>query len=171
MIEEYSQGWPMKYRQECYFLKSKLGNLVLDIQHIGSTAIPGMRAKPIIDIMIAVKYLDDAAPIHPILKELGYSYKPELSSTERLFFRKGNPVEFHLSITQPGDTPYWKNQILFRDYLISHPETGAEYEMIKLEAIKQLPDKDLDDLSLSMGYSEKKGPFIKKVIEIARKER
>ena len=170
MIEAYSSGWPIKFRQERSFLKAKLGDLVLDIQHIGSTSVPGLRSKPIIDIMVAVKSLDEAGPLHPLLEELGYSYKPELSSTERLFFRKGNPVEFHISIAQPGHTPYWENQILFRDFLISHPETAAEYEMIKLEAIKDLSEEDLKDLSRSRAYSDQKGPFIQKVLQLAREE-
>lgn len=148
MIEPHSSSWPIKYAKEYHLLKSNLGDLVSDIQHIGSTAIPGMRAKPIIDIMVAGKSLDDVGPLHPILQKLGYVYKPDMSSTERLFFRKGDPVKFHLSITERDRTSYWERQILFRDFLIAHPEYAEEYEHIKMEAVKGLPAADLEDLSV-----------------------
>lgn len=170
MIETYSPSWLTKYSEESRLMKSKLGDLIFDIQHIGSTAIPGIKAKPIIDIMVAVKSLKDSQALFPILEKLGYSYKPELSSTERFFFRKGDPVEFHLSIAEPGHTLYWENQILFRNFLIEHPEYAKEYEMIKVNAVENLPGKDLLDLSRSQTYSDKKGPCIRKILELAKKE-
>ena len=170
-IEAHSSGWLIKYNKEYHLLKSQLGNLVNEIQHIGSTAIPNMRAKPIIDIMMGVKSLDEAGPIHHILEQLGYIYKPDMSSTERLFFRKGNPVEFHLSIVQPDHTSFWERQILFRDFLINNPEYADEYEKIKIEAIKETPESELHDLSRSKFYSSKKGPFIEKILKLAQEKK
>lgn len=167
MIQPYSQEWPRKFAKERNLIETHLGNAIFDIQHIGSTSIPGLSAKPIIDIMVAVKSLGEAGALHLALAELGYEYKPDMSSTERQFFRKGDPVEFHLSVAQPDHTPFWHRQIFFREYLIEHPEYAREYEKIKQEAIAEVPESDLRDLSRSKGYSEKKGPFIQKVLTLA----
>jgi GrpB-like predicted nucleotidyltransferase (UPF0157 family) len=166
-MEPYNSSWPIKYNKEYHSLKSKLGKHILDIQHIGSTAIPSMKAKPIIDIMISVKSLDNAAPIHSILEELGYMYRPEMSSTERLFFRKGNPVEFHVSITEPDNTPYWNRQIMFRDFIIKYPEYIDEYEKVKMKAIEGLSKNELKDLSLSEKYNSGKDQFVEKILKLA----
>ena len=160
MTEAYSSSWPIKYDREYHLLKSKLGDRVLDIQHIGSTAIPEMRAKPIIDIMVAVKSLDDVGPLHPILEEIGYKYEPDMSSTERLFFQKGNPIEFHLSIAQPDHTSYWERQILFRDYLRTHPEARSEYELIKKEGLATDPTG-------GQAYINRKSDFIERILNQA----
>jgi GrpB-like predicted nucleotidyltransferase (UPF0157 family) len=160
MIEQYSSSWPIKYNKEYHILKSELGNLVTNIQHIGSTAIPEMRAKPIIDIMVAVKSLDDAGPLHPILEKLSYKYEPDMSSTERLFFRKGDPVEFHLSVAQPDHTSYWERQILFRDYLREHPEAREEYELIKKEGLRVDP-------TCSTEYIANKSEFVGRILRLA----
>jgi GrpB-like predicted nucleotidyltransferase (UPF0157 family) len=171
MLEKYSKEWPDKYAAERDLLSSHLGNASLDIQHIGSTAVPGLTSKPIIDTMIAIPSIGEAGSLVPVLENIGYVHKPEMSSTERLFFRKGDPVEYHLSLTQPDHTSYWERQILFRDYLIAHPEYAREYESIKQEALNELQEVDLADLSRSKAYSEKKGPFIQKVLELARADK
>jgi GrpB-like predicted nucleotidyltransferase (UPF0157 family) len=171
MIEKYSSNWPEKYSNEKELLKLKLGDLIYEIEHIGSTAIPGISAKPIIDIMAAVKSLPDAEKFIPLLEELGYEYKPDMSSTERMFFRKGDPIEFHLSIAQPDHTTYWERQKLFRDFLINHSEYAEEYEKIKLGAISDIPESETQDLSRSKIYNEKKGPFVQKIIQLAIQEK
>ena len=169
MIEKYSETWSAKFLAERDLIKSRLGDTALDIQHIGSTAVPGLTAKPIIDTMVAVPSVKDTEVFVPLLESIGYNHKPDMSSTERLFFRKGDPVEYHLSVGQPDHTSYWERQILFRDYLIAHPECAREYESIKQEAINELEEGELVDLSQSKTYNEKKGPFIQKILELARR--
>ena len=170
MLEEYSLKWVEKYNKEEEIIKNALGSEILDIQHIGSTSIPGLSAKPIIDMAILVSSIENIPHFTDLLEKIGYKYKPELSSVERIFLRKGDPVEYHLSISCPLHT-YWERQILFRDYLKTHKEFMKEYEDLKKEAIKEVSGDDLKDLSLSKIYSAKKGPFIEKILKLAREKK
>jgi len=167
MLEKYSVKWMEKYNKEAEVIKRIIGPDIIDIQHIGSTAIPGLSAKPIIDIAVLVSSIKDFSHFVEPLKKIGYSYKQDMSSAERIFLRKGDPVEYHISIACPLHT-YWERQILFRDYLKSHENFLKEYERLKIETINDIPKEELKDLSRSKIYSSKKGPFIEKVLKLAR---
>jgi GrpB-like predicted nucleotidyltransferase (UPF0157 family) len=167
LLQKYQPAWKNKFNLESTEIIKKLGNLIIDIQHIGSTSVPGMMAKPIIDIGVLVNSTDDIFTFVNKLKSIGYSYKPEISSNERIFFRKGDPVQYHLSITSPIHT-FWSRQILFRDYLISHHEFIQEYNNLKLKNIKMTPEEDFADLSLSETYNKGKGEFVAKILELAK---
>jgi GrpB-like predicted nucleotidyltransferase (UPF0157 family) len=169
MLEEYSRDWIEKYNKESELIKKTLGFEITDIQHIGSTSIPELSAKPIIDIAVLVSSIENISHFTEPLEKIGYKYKPDMSSVERIFLRKGEPVEYHLSIACPLHT-FWERQILFRDYLISHPKYIKEYGSLKKETIKKLPEIELKDLSRSKEYSIKKGPFIEKILKLAREE-
>lgn len=168
-MENYSKEWIQKYNKEAETIKHVLGIEIIDIQHIGSTSIPGLSAKPIIDIAVLVRSINDIAHFVLRLEKIGYNYKPDMSSVERIFLRKGDPVEYHLSIACPLHT-YWERQILFRDYLISHKDAMEEYDKLKREAIKEVSGEDIKDLSLSKIYSSKKGPFIQNILKLAKEE-
>lgn len=144
-----------------------LGEKAEDIQHIGSTSIPGMVAKPIIDIAVLADSIDNVDFFTSRLEKLGYLNKnPEASSVERIFLRKGNPVEYHLSITSPKYT-FWNRQIIFRDYLKKHPEYVNEYNSLKLKNIKLTPKEDLADLSFSETYNQGKTELVAKILKLA----
>jgi GrpB-like predicted nucleotidyltransferase (UPF0157 family) len=164
MILRYSNEWPQKYQNESDLIKQIFESDIIDIQHIGSTAVPGLTSKPIIDIAVMVDSIEDRDYFLSKLKEIDYEYKEELSSPERAFFRKGSPVEYHLSITSSRYS-FWERQIEFRDFLISKPDYRDEYGKIKTEAVDGLGQKDMNDLSLSDSYNLKKGPFIESVLK------
>ncbi len=168
-IENYSSEWPKKYEIEAEKIRTILGDDVKDIQHIGSTSIPGMIAKPLIDIGVLVDSIDDINSFVEKLEPLGYSYKPDMSSVERIFLRKGNPVEYHLSIACPKHT-FWKRQMIFRDYLRKHPELIEEYNQLKSKNIEITPAEDFFDLSRSKVYKQGKGDFVEKVLKLAEAE-
>ncbi len=147
-LQQYSENWPEKFKLEAEKIKAILGDTVKDIQHIGSTSIPGTVAKPIIDIGILVDSINDISYFIDKVKSLEYVYKPDMSSVERIFLRKGDPVEYHLSITCPKHT-FWERQILFRDYLRKHPDIVEDYNFLKLKNIKVIPKEDFIDLSRS----------------------
>jgi GrpB-like predicted nucleotidyltransferase (UPF0157 family) len=142
-------------------LLKHLGNL--DVHHIGSTSIPGLSAKSIIDIAVLIPSLEDAQKYLSPLAELGYEYKPAQSSQERYFFVKANPVQFHLSLAQSEKFSYWKRQILFLDYLREHPDTLRQYEELKKDLIKKFPDAGPQ-------YTEGKSEFIQNILLLAEKE-
>jgi len=131
----HSSEWRGMYETEVLSLKGIFGSTLLDIQHIGSTAVSDLLAKPIIDIAILIESYKDADMFVRPLEKLGYVYKPDMSSMERHFFQEGNPIQFHLSIAYKDRGGYWDRQILFRDYLVNHEEARREYESLKAKGI------------------------------------
>ncbi len=168
-IEHYSSEWAKKYESEAEKIRAVLGSEVKNIQHIGSTSIPGVVAKPLIDIGVLVDSIYDVGSFVKKLEPLGYSYKPDMTSVERIFLRKSNPVEYHLSIACPKHT-FWKRQMSFRDYLRKHPELVEEYNQLKLKNVEITPKEDFSDLSISKVYNQGKGDFVNKVLSLAEAE-
>lgn len=165
-ITEYQTEWPEKFRTESEKIKVSLGGLIKNIQHIGSTSIPGMHAKPLIDIAVLVDSIEDIPLFTKKLESIGYTYRPDMSSPKRIFLRKGIPLEYHLSITSPK-YQYWGKQIAFRDYLRNHKEFVDEYNSLKLKNLSVTPSEDLADLSWSMPYNSGKGEFVEKILNLA----
>lgn len=164
-IENYLSEWSTKYELEAEKIRAILGDDVKDVQHIGSTAIPGIIGKPLIDIGVLLDSIDDIDSFVKKLEPLGYAYKPDMSSAERCFLRKGNPVEYHVSVTCPKYA-FWERQISFRDYLREHPELIEEYNQLKSRNIKITPDEDFSDLSKSKTYNQGKGEFVEKILKL-----
>ncbi len=120
-----------------------------------------MPAKPIIDIAVLIKTSQDVKKFILPLQELGYTYYPKSSSTERHFFRKGDPVEFHLSLAYQDRGSFWQRQIAFRDYLRSHPEAVTEYVKLKQELLEKDPTGGTQ-------YLAGKTHFVEKILEQAK---
>ena len=135
-LSPYESGWQLLFLEERDRLEARVGEYVLDIQHIGSTSIPGMPAKPILDIGIAVTDFEEAVRCIKPLENLGYTYKGENGIPRRHYFVKGTPRTHHLHMVEI-ESEAWKNHLLFRDYLIKHPETAREYATLKQELAKQ----------------------------------
>lgn len=150
----YNPQWTTDYLHEEAILKKIFGDALIDIQHVGSTSIPGMNAKPLIDIAVALPSLDTVNQFIPALVDAGYEHMPERITSDRAFFPKGPREQrtHHLSII-PAGTPEWKNHIGFRDYLRSHPEAVDEYNKLKA----QLAEKFADD---RYAYTAAKSDFI-----------
>ncbi len=127
----HSDEWKLLFEKESILIKEVFETQLIEIQHIGSTSVPDLISKPIIDIAVQIEKHTDADKFIEPLQALGYIYKLDLSSTERHFFQKGNPVQFHLSISYLDRGGYWRRQIAFRDYLAGHAEARREYEQIK----------------------------------------
>ncbi|MDO8522981.1 MAG: GrpB family protein [bacterium] len=156
-LEPYSKNWQILYKIESEKIREVLVGAVTDIQHIGSTSIPNMKAKPIIDIAAMVDSFDKIEDLIQRLSDIGYVYYQQKSSSERYFFEKNDA--YHLSITIPT-VSFRRRQILFRDYLIEHPEIAKEYEILK----ESLLNKSVDGTS---GYIEGKTEFVNKVLKLA----
>lgn len=167
---KYQNSWIEKFQLEEKKIKEVLNKSIKEIQHIGSTSIPGMMAKPIIDIGVLVDSIEDIAFFVEKLKSIEYLYDPAMSSVERIFLRKGNPIKYHLSIACPKHS-FWERNVVFRDYLRNHPELIQEYIQLKLDNIAITPEIDFRDLSKSQIYNNGKGEFVQKVLDLAKKER
>src|SRR6185436_686081 len=118
-----------------------LGKTVLGLEHIGSTAIPGLTAKPIVDMLMAVQSLDEIKKIKRTLEKMGYEYRPEAGNKDQVLFAKG-PHEnrtHYLHITTLN-SPTWKQDLAFRDYLRNHQESCRAYEQLKIELAEEHAD-------------------------------
>ncbi|NJD59273.1 MAG: GrpB family protein [Anaerolineae bacterium] len=122
----YTTEWVQLFEVEKIALQQVVEGYILDIQHVGSTAIPGMLAKPIIDNAIAVTDFEQARVCIPLIDGLGYDYSGEQSIPRRHMFAKGNPRTFHVHILEKKSLE-WQNHLLFRDYLCQHPDATREY--------------------------------------------
>ena len=131
-IDVHDPDWPARYEQERAALEEVLGESITGgIHHVGSTAVPGLDAKPIIDILVGVKDLQSArAYIEPLAK-LDYMYAP-YRTEEMVWFCKPHPARrtHHLHLVQTG-SPRFQAELAFRDYLRSNPEAAGEYASLK----------------------------------------
>lgn len=159
----YDPKWKRLFEAEKASLQGVLGTKILDIRHIGSTSIPGMPAKPIIDIAIAVTDFEEAKGCIRLIEGLGYEYRGEFGMPRRHYFVKGEPRLFHVHMSEI-DSLEWQNTILFRDYLCTHEKAAREYAELKTQlALKYPRDRD--------AYLEGKTAFVEGVIRMAREER
>jgi len=161
-ILNYNPVWPARFAKEKASLLEAIGHWVMVIEHIGSTAVPGLGAKPIIDIMVGVHRLADARYCIAPLAAIGYEYVPQFEDEmpERRYFRKGSQTRhFHLHMVERG-SEFWQRHLAFRDYLCAHPEVVREYEALK----RRLASRYGTDRE---GYTEAKTKFIRLIEEIA----
>ncbi|NHJ04763.1 MAG: GrpB family protein [Candidatus Heimdallarchaeota archaeon] len=168
IIVEYNPKWKSIFESEKEILLDSIGEYIQQIEHIGSTAITGLAAKPIIDILVGVETITKAEKCIPILEELNYQYVPEFEAElpERRYFRKPprgfGKRKFHLHMVETTSY-FWKRQLLFREYLSTHSQTRDEYTQLK----KDLSVKYRND---RVAYTNSKTDFILKILEKAQKE-
>jgi len=169
-VVPYDPLWPRLFREEKEHLLSCLPrDLVKRIEHFGSTAVPGLPAKPIVDILVEVTDLDETKRrIVPILEAQGYDYfwRPAWGDDVPPFYawfikrdRNGNRTH-HIHIVE-GHFEHW-DRLLFRDYLIEHPEVAKEYGTLKLE-FSQVHQND------RVAYTKAKTDFILRITETPKK--
>ena len=160
-IVNYDLQWPTLYEKEKALIQKAIGNITVRIEHIGSTAVPGLGSKPIIDIMAAVNTLSDAEQCIEPLQSIGYEYVPEYEASipERRYFHKGHPPKeqhYHLHMVELT-SDFWKKHLLFRDYLRTHPKIAQKYHQLKKRlALKYGSNRE--------GYTEAKTSFIKSIV-------
>lgn len=161
-LEKYSPEWKMLYEKEEKLLRDSVGEYIIDIQHIGSTSIPDIVAKPIIDIGIAIANFEEWQRLIEPIQNLGYKYKGENGIPRRHYFVKGDPRTHHLHILEINSDE-WKKHITFRDSLRKNKELADEYTRIKTE----LAEKFRND---RLAYTEGKTDFVQYVLELNLKE-
>ena len=160
----YDPEWVEDYKKEEKILRELIGDYVLDIQHVGSTSIPGLSAKPILDVAVAVKDENTLQKLIPILTDAGYDVKDSISDLGEVLARKGLPENrTHYIHIEVAGSEFWNNHILFRDYLIKHSDYVREYERLKTEVFEQYKNE-------RKKYTLAKNEFISKVIEMAKLE-
>ena len=126
------EAWAAAFEEEAQALAEALGDAALDIQHVGSTAVPGLIAKPILDLILAVSDLDAASEMMPALASCGWNYRPSGDTEGRRYFVKGPPALRigHLSLVV-SNSPAWNAQVRFRDLLRQRTDVVARYASLK----------------------------------------
>ena len=135
-LAAWSGRWSAAYAGEAKRLHSALRPLVVDMQHVGSTAVKGMPSKPVIDIAIAVESVESVSDRVGALGRLGYRYLGEHGLPRRHYFEKGTPTLFHLHVLEYSD-PRWADLILFRDRLRANARLAEEYATLKRSLARQ----------------------------------
>ena len=134
-IAPYNPEWINLYKSEAELLVKTCGQYFITIEHAGSTSVPGLAAKPVVDIYIGVKSLADADKMIPFLTELGYNYIKEFEKELpfRRYFRKNvNGVRTYNIHVTPASHPFRRDDLMFRDYLTINENAKKEYEKLKI---------------------------------------
>jgi GrpB-like predicted nucleotidyltransferase (UPF0157 family) len=165
-IVPYDRTWPSLFEAEAACIREAMKGLALRIEHVGSTAVPGLAAKPVIDIQVSVATLEPLGLHAESLAQLGYTHIP-LGPFDAVypFFQK--PVEWpsthHIHLCVLGEEQE-RRHLAFRDYLRSHPAVAAEYAELKRGLAAA---NDGATLESREKYSLSKSPFVTSVLERA----
>jgi len=156
-VVPHSPGWAAGFRSESERLRAALGEEVVAVHHVGSTAIPGISAKPIIDILLAVREVERLDDLGPEMAALGYEARGEFGIPGRRFFVKSaGPRRTHHVHAFATGSPGLERHLAFRDYMISHPENASAYGRLKEGLAQEFPT-DIE------AYMDGKDAFIKEM--------
>ncbi len=158
VIDPYSPEWAIEFKKEKRALETLLKGHILAIEHIGRTSIPELSAKPIIDIAVAVQTKDRLYDLIPILSKNGYDVMDSIETKGEVLARKGPPeCRTHYIHIEVIESTFWRNHILFRDYLLAHPESVKQYELLKKDISKKYKDE-------RKKYTAAKNEFIQDIL-------
>ena len=164
-IVDYDQRWPQLFRHEKAIIVGLLDIGSNRVEHIGSTAVLGLGAKPIIDLMLGVSTVPELDGLEPYLEPLqgiGYEHRGIETVPGTVYLRKAHPRRYNLHVTKYGGY-FWVGHLLFRDYLRCHEDVAQRYEDLKRKLIASLaPEPD------RTAYNDGKATFIQNVLEQAR---
>ncbi len=157
-LSEYSSEWPSMFQEERNRLLELVGAYNFGrIEHVGSTAIEGLIAKPVIDIMFGIKSLEDARPAIEVLVKNGYCYFPYKGDVMHWFCKPSDEVRTHHLHLVPFQSPLWSERIKFRNALRESSELADQYAQLKIGLAKRYK-KDREK------YTSEKWSFIKRVL-------
>lgn len=165
-IDDYDPRWPVMFAAEAALLRRCLGDHVVAIEHVGSTAVPGLAAKPIIDILAGVRDYQRFESLVRRLEGADYVYTPEAETDDpdRRVFRKGpsDPTRLrthHVHVTEVSGA-YWRRILAFREHLRAHPEVADGYVALKRRLVARYADQ-------SRAYTAGKSAFVSEVERLA----
>jgi GrpB-like predicted nucleotidyltransferase (UPF0157 family) len=160
-VVAYDPAWPSKFEEERAVLEGLLGPwLVADIEHVGSTAVPGLAAKPVIDIMVPVESLEASRGSIEAAGRAGYLYWPYKADVMHWFCKPSAAHRTHHLHIIPYESPLWFDRVRFRDALRSDSELAERYAELKLRlAGRHRHDRE--------AYTEGKDDFVKAVLVVA----
>jgi GrpB-like predicted nucleotidyltransferase (UPF0157 family) len=166
-IVPYDQTWTEAFAAEAKTIRNALGSIALRVDHNGSTSVPGLAAKPIVDIQVSVRSL---RPIHAYrepLRSIGYVHVVHADDSFCPFFHRPSdwPHTHHVHVVERGGLEE-RRTLAFRDYLRDHPDVARRYEQLKREVARQLRATNAESRE---AYAGSKTEFIERTISLALK--
>ena len=163
-VVDHQPRWAEFFRLEKERLFEIMGPKLVDIRHIGSTSIPAMAAKPIVDILAAVKTLSDLEPFREDLIRIGYKDKGNGDVLGRRYFVKGGEDKrtHHLNFCEMNSS-FWTSHLAFRDYLERHPDSATKYATLKRALARKFPNN-------RRAYTMGKEEFVRSILTLAANE-
>ncbi|UOQ44862.1 GrpB family protein [Halobacillus salinarum] len=156
-VVDYDRNWSELFHKEEKLIKNIFKDELLEIHHIGSTSVPNLKAKPIIDIMPVAENIENIDHYNDQMVEIGYEPLGEFGIAGRRYFRKGGENRTHqIHMFQSDNTHEIERHLAVRDYLTAHPEAAAEYGNLKARLAEKFP-ADIQ------GYMDGKDEFVKKL--------
>ena len=158
LVVPYDDAWPRLFEAEAERLRAAFGTNLRVLEHVGSTSVPGLAAKPIVDIAASVESFDDLDV--GALEALGYRYVPKFEEElpNRRYFTRG---DHHLHVYEQEHEEFM-DYVRFRDYLRTHPEDAEAYGKLKLRLGNELSDD-------RVAYQQAKAPFVARLMEMLRR--
>ncbi|WP_113929135.1 GrpB family protein [Bacillus sp. P14.5] len=168
ILHEHSNEWKILFQKEKQTLINTIGESIEDIQHFGSTSIEGIKAKPILDILVGVKRMEDFGQFNrSSMKAEGYHHLPGVRLKGKEVFAKFSDLETltktHILHVVEYQGKWWNEHLVFRDYLNSRPATAKEYEDLKRKLSVQYPDNEAE-------YTKGKYHFVQEIVKRANPE-
>lgn len=164
-VVAYDPRWPEAFAAEAERIRAALGELGLRIEHNGSTAVPGLAAKPVIDIQVSVAELEPIDRYRQPLQSIGYTHHPHPDDAFCPFFHRPRewPHSHHVHVVRAGDAEE-RRTLAFRDYLREHPDTARAYADLKVRLARQF---SATAFASRQAYADAKTDFIERVIAAA----
>jgi GrpB-like predicted nucleotidyltransferase (UPF0157 family) len=161
VVVDYDEGWPALFEEIAGEIRAAVADLDVKIEHVGSTAVPGLAAKPIVDVDVVVGSTDNVPDAIERLRALGYVYQGDkgIAGREAFLWPPGSEPH-HLYVVVAGSAPY-RDHVDFRDYLRRHPEVAQEYASLK----RRLAEQHAHD---RVAYTDGKSDFAVGVLRAAR---
>lgn len=153
----YSDDWPNQFTSEADRILDVCGKHFIAIEHVGSTSVPGLTAKPIVDMLVGVETLDIAEQMRPGMESIGYDYPGDIGIPDDRIFGRDPGFRLFLVHVVEHESPRWQNYLKFRDALREDKQLSEEYGRLKLEISKKHPEG-------RSVYTELKYKFIHRVL-------
>jgi GrpB-like predicted nucleotidyltransferase (UPF0157 family) len=164
VVDDYDERWPAWFAEIAAVVWPAVEDIALRVDHVGSTSVPGLAAKPIIDLDIVVRDESDVRPVIDRLRDIGYRWRGDLGVVGRqAFFQPDSPIRHHLYLVVDGSTAHL-DHVLLRDLLRADPAARAAYGALK-RANAAVVDRDIEL------YGERKQDLIAELLARARAER
>ena len=166
-VVAYDPRWPAAFAAEAERIRNALGTLALRVDHNGSTSVPGLAAKPVIDIQVSVAKLEPIDRYRQPLQSIGYTHVPHADDSFCPFFHRPGewPHTHHVHVVRAGDAEE-RRTLAFRDYLREHADTAREYAALKVRLARQF---SAEQFGSRQAYADAKTEFIERVVADALK--